>query len=118
MCHWENSRSFSPIRVVVVQLRWARAFSGGNLIEVLQQDRGAPISPTALPCYNPVSTDETRAVYTAMAREFSGIGHWYTCINGHPFTVGKCGMPMQQARCPECGEAVGGVRHMFAEGVQ
>ncbi|KAI1768094.1 hypothetical protein GGR53DRAFT_35773 [Hypoxylon sp. FL1150] len=68
--------------------------------------------------YNAVSADEMRAVYEAMTREFSGTGHWYTCVNGHPFTVGECGMPMQQARCPECGEAVGGANHTPAEGVQ
>ncbi|RYP92615.1 hypothetical protein DL770_001257 [Monosporascus sp. CRB-9-2] len=68
--------------------------------------------------YQTVSADEMRAVYEAMRREFLGTGHWYTCRNGHPFTVGECGMPMQQARCPECGEAVGGQSHMPAEGVR
>ncbi|RYO80510.1 hypothetical protein DL762_007600 [Monosporascus cannonballus] len=68
--------------------------------------------------YQKVSADEMRAVYEAMRREFHGAGHWYTCRNGHPFTVGECGMPMEQARCPECGEAVGGRSHMPAEGVQ
>jgi len=40
-----------------------------------------------------------KEVMSAMAREFRGSGHWYTCVNGHPFTVGECGMPMEQARC-------------------
>ncbi|KAI2609251.1 hypothetical protein GGR54DRAFT_382142 [Hypoxylon sp. NC1633] len=68
--------------------------------------------------YSSVSADEMRAVYKAMAREFSGTGHWYTCENGHPFTVGECGMPMQTARCPECGAPVGGSDHRPVEGVQ
>ncbi|CAK7229929.1 hypothetical protein SCUCBS95973_007397 [Sporothrix curviconia] len=68
--------------------------------------------------YQPVSADEMRAVYKAMSREFSGSGHWYTCANGHPFTVGECGMPMQQARCPECSAPVGGQDHVNAQGVQ
>ncbi|RYP42242.1 hypothetical protein DL767_000406 [Monosporascus sp. MG133] len=68
--------------------------------------------------YQKVSAHEMRAIYEAMRREFVGTGHWYTCRNGHPFTVGECGMPMEQARCPECGEAVGGRSHMPAEGVQ
>ncbi|RYP53102.1 hypothetical protein DL768_001879 [Monosporascus sp. mg162] len=68
--------------------------------------------------YQKVSAKEMREVYEAMSREFLGTGHWYTCRNGHPFTVGECGMPMQQARCPECGEAVGGQSHMPAEGVR
>lgn len=67
--------------------------------------------------YRPVTADERRAVYAAMAKEFSGTGHWYTCEEGHPFTVGECGMPMEQARCPECGSAVGGQNHLPAAGV-
>ncbi|KAI1103087.1 hypothetical protein F4804DRAFT_245949 [Jackrogersella minutella] len=67
--------------------------------------------------YEAVSTEEMRAVYEAMSREFSGTGHWYHCENGHPFTIGECGMPMQQARCPECGAAVGGAAHVPAQGV-
>ncbi|KAF2671812.1 hypothetical protein BT63DRAFT_180528 [Microthyrium microscopicum] len=68
--------------------------------------------------YQPVTSDEMRAVYQAMRTEFLGTGHWYTCVNGHPFTVGECGMPMQQALCPECGEHVGGAHHQPVEGVQ
>lgn len=68
--------------------------------------------------YRPVTGDELRAVYAAMSREFSGTGHWYTCERGHPFTIGECGMPMQLARCPECGSPVGGQSHTPARGVR
>ncbi len=68
--------------------------------------------------YRQVSTDEMRSVYEAMSSELHGTGHWYTCENGHPFTVGECGMPMELARCPECGETVVGGSHVPAEGVQ
>ncbi|KAK2813103.1 hypothetical protein FQN50_000780 [Emmonsiellopsis sp. PD_5] len=68
--------------------------------------------------YMPVSTAERLEVLTAMAREFRGSGHWYYCRNNHPFTIGECGMPMQQARCPECGEGVGGREHRAVEGVR
>lgn len=64
-----------------------------------------------------VSDGEIRKVVAAMEREFSGTGHWYRCVNGHPFTVGECGAPMQQSRCPQCGAAVGGQHHQAAEGV-
>ena len=67
--------------------------------------------------YQPVSSDEMQKVVTAMTREFRGTGHWYRCRNGHPFTVGEYGMPMQTARCPQCGEVVGGQHHRAAEGV-
>ncbi|KAI0430798.1 hypothetical protein F5Y09DRAFT_330849 [Xylaria sp. FL1042] len=68
--------------------------------------------------YTKVSAEEMKAVYQAMAREFWGTGHWYTCANGHPFTVGECGMPMEEARCPECGAPVGGSNHRAVEGVR
>ena len=68
--------------------------------------------------YQKVSAQELRAIYEAMSGELRGIGHWYNCANGHPFTVGECGMPMELARCPECGAPVGGSSHIPAEGVQ
>ncbi|TEA12152.1 NFX1-type zinc finger-containing protein 1 [Colletotrichum sidae] len=68
--------------------------------------------------YSEVSNDEMRAVYQAMSREFSGTGHWYRCENGHPFTIGECGMAMQLARCPECGAPVGGQDHQSVAGVE
>ncbi|KAK2008989.1 P-loop containing nucleoside triphosphate hydrolase protein [Colletotrichum eremochloae] len=68
--------------------------------------------------YNEVSVDEMRDVYAAMSRELRGTGHWYTCANGHPFTIGECGMPMERARCPECGAPVGGQNHQAVEGVR
>ncbi|RKO86680.1 hypothetical protein BDK51DRAFT_5433, partial [Blyttiomyces helicus] len=54
---------------------------------------------------------EKAAVFRAMAATFGGSGHWYECPNGHPYTIGECGMAMQQSRCPECGAAVGGGNH-------
>ncbi|CAF9935528.1 MAG: hypothetical protein HETSPECPRED_009820 [Heterodermia speciosa] len=44
-------------------------------------------------------------------------GHWYNCANGHPFAIEECGMPMERARCPECGSPVGGEGHRAVEGV-
>lgn len=68
--------------------------------------------------YSAVSDEEMRAAVKAMQTEFLSTGHWYRCVNGHPFTVGECGMPMAQTRCPECGAPVGGRDHVVAEGVQ
>jgi len=53
--------------------------------------------------YMPVSNEEKAAVYAAMAHDFRGTGHWYYCENGHPFTIGECGMPMETSQCPQCG---------------
>lgn len=67
--------------------------------------------------YELVSAEERKAISLAMKYEFRGSGHWYACANGHPFTIGECGMPMEQARCPECGERIGGTNHTMTEGV-
>lgn len=68
--------------------------------------------------YRPVTAAELKAVYAAMSTEFRGTGHWYRCENGHPFTIGECGMAMEMARCPECDAPVGGSNHQTAEGVE
>ncbi|KAF2128236.1 P-loop containing nucleoside triphosphate hydrolase protein [Dothidotthia symphoricarpi CBS 119687] len=68
--------------------------------------------------YMPVSNEEKAAVYAAMARDFRGTGHWYYCENGHPFTVGECGMPMETSQCPQCGSPVGGQNHRSVGGVR
>ncbi|KAH7021747.1 putative NF-X1 finger and helicase domain protein [Macrophomina phaseolina] len=67
--------------------------------------------------YSVVTSEERRNVLAAMATEFRGTGHWYYCGNGHPFTVGECGMPMEETRCPQCGEPAGGRSHQPAAGV-
>ncbi|KAI4718642.1 hypothetical protein E4T48_05160 [Aureobasidium sp. EXF-10727] len=67
--------------------------------------------------YQPVNSEEMREVVAAMATEFSGTGHWWQCENGHPFTIGECGMPMQTARCPQCNGLIGGQGHQAAAGV-
>ena len=42
------------------------------------------------------------------------------CIygRGHPYTVGNCGMPMQETRCsaPGCGALIGGHNHKSSAG--
>ena len=39
---------------------------------------------------------------------------WYKCPKGHLYVVGECGRPMEQSRCPECGEHIGGMNHVPA----
>ncbi|KAL3444860.1 hypothetical protein BJX65DRAFT_319748 [Aspergillus insuetus] len=71
--------------------------------------------------YEEVTSKELEGIKLAMVSGHGGIsthsGHWYNCENGHPFAVGECGMPMELARCPECGAQVGGQHHRPAEGV-
>ncbi|KAJ4249160.1 hypothetical protein NW762_012495 [Fusarium torreyae] len=68
--------------------------------------------------YRPVTAEELRQVYTASLGELSGTGHWYTCPHGHPFTINRCGMAMEEATCPECGARIGGQNHVSVEGVR
>ncbi|KAG7401391.1 hypothetical protein PHYBOEH_001383 [Phytophthora boehmeriae] len=66
--------------------------------------------------YQSVSMEEMKAIKTAMRAEFRGSGHWYRCVNGHSYSIGECGMAMEQTRCPECGAPVGGANHSFVNG--
>lgn len=68
--------------------------------------------------YSEVTNEERRAVVKAMSEQMSGSGHWYTCTNGHPFVIDACGMPMERARCGECGAGIGGSNHVAVEGVR
>ncbi|TQV90192.1 NF-X1 finger and helicase domain-containing protein [Cordyceps javanica] len=71
--------------------------------------------------YEAVSPEEIAAIKKAMLSGRDGMathfGHWYNCVNGHPFAIGECGMPMEQARCPECGAPIGGQNHQSVPGV-
>ncbi|KAK3385877.1 hypothetical protein B0H63DRAFT_523192 [Podospora didyma] len=73
------------------------------------------------PRYEEVTAEELatvrKAMVTGSGRLATHSGHWYNCENGHPFAIGECGMPMEQARCPECGAAIGGQNHAFLAGV-
>ena len=50
-----------------------------------------------MPLYSPVFT--TRHVYVLVV------------TTGHVYAIGECGGAMQESRCPECGETVGGLQH-------
>ncbi|KAG6083616.1 hypothetical protein E4U16_003878 [Claviceps sp. LM84 group G4] len=69
--------------------------------------------------YRPATIEELRAAFEALAGEFGPGGtHWYACENGHYFTIGECGRPMEEARCPDCGAGIGGQAHNLAAGVR
>ena len=38
-------------------------------------------------------------------------GAWFKCQNGHIYTVGECGRPMEESICPECKSKIGGINH-------
>jgi len=71
--------------------------------------------------YEEITPEELAAIKSAMVGGSGGLathsGHWYNCVNGHPFAIGECGMPMQRARCPECNAPIGGQNHTPVAGV-
>ncbi|CAG8022577.1 unnamed protein product [Penicillium salamii] len=73
------------------------------------------------PRYEKVTLKELQSIKMAMINGLQGMatnsGHWYNCENGHPFAIGECGMPMEEARCPECRARIGGTNHQTVEGV-
>ncbi|GLV42804.1 uncharacterized protein CBL_03544 [Carabus blaptoides fortunei] len=40
-----------------------------------------------------------------------GKGRWFKCPNGHYYAIGSCGGAMEESKCPECGERIGGTNH-------
>ncbi|XP_033923494.1 LOW QUALITY PROTEIN: E3 ubiquitin-protein ligase RNF213 [Melopsittacus undulatus] len=56
----------------------------------------------------------------AQARAWEGVAalRWYRCPNGHPCTVGECGLPMETSYCIDCGVRVGGEEHKPLQGFQ
>ncbi|RPB18740.1 P-loop containing nucleoside triphosphate hydrolase protein [Terfezia boudieri ATCC MYA-4762] len=59
----------------------------------------------------PVINNETKAAYDAMRAD------WYYCVNRHPFTIDRYGMPMELARCPQCDAPIGGNDHVTVTGI-
>ncbi|NXK82724.1 RN213 ligase, partial [Amazona guildingii] len=58
--------------------------------------------------------------HTMQARAWEGVAalRWYRCPNGHPCTVGECGLPMVTSRCVDCGVRIGGEAHKPLQGFQ
>ncbi|KAG9092170.1 hypothetical protein FS749_015949 [Ceratobasidium sp. UAMH 11750] len=69
--------------------------------------------------YSTVTREENRSIMRALMQgsdHLSHTGHFYECINGHPYVIGECGGAMQQSTCPECGTPIGGSGHRTAAG--
>ncbi|PRP84560.1 putative NF-X1 finger and helicase protein [Planoprotostelium fungivorum] len=60
-----------------------------------------------------LTKEEKRAIFQAMGLAASSPygGHFYTCPNGHVYTIGDCGGAMQESTCNECGSRIGGGAH-------
>lgn len=59
-----------------------------------------------------LTEDEKRMIVKAMGMKQ---GHWFKCPNGHSYCIGECGGAMEVAKCPVCGEDIGGTKHNLLE---
>eukprot|EP01128_Nolandella_sp_AFSM9_P004259 TRINITY_DN1882_c0_g1_i2.p2 TRINITY_DN1882_c0_g1~~TRINITY_DN1882_c0_g1_i2.p2 ORF type:complete len:207 (+),score=27.09 TRINITY_DN1882_c0_g1_i2:917-1537(+) len=65
---------------------------------------------------------EKKAIFEAMSKDVGSNnnlafgGHWYSCPNGHTYTIGECGGAMEESTCPECGSRIGGSDHSLVAG--
>ncbi|KAG9090836.1 hypothetical protein FS749_000254 [Ceratobasidium sp. UAMH 11750] len=69
--------------------------------------------------YSAVTREENRSIMRALMEgsdHLSHTGHFYECVNGHPYVIGECGGAMQRSTCPECGTPIGGSDHQAAAG--
>lgn len=102
----------AQLRELPMQFRNAQAGTVDRIAEELVMMRRRARGPF----YEKVTDAERLSVRVAMQTEFAGSGHWYRCPNGHSYSIGECGMAMEQANCPECGAIVGGSNHISAAG--
>jgi len=62
-------------------------------------------------CYTRrINVKETELKDIMQDREL-GRCDWYTCSQGHLYMIGECRLPMFLAKCPTCGERIGGRHH-------
>ncbi|CAE6460674.1 unnamed protein product [Rhizoctonia solani] len=69
--------------------------------------------------YSTLTKEESRDIMRALmagSDHLSHTGHFYECINGHPYVIGECGGAMQRSTCPECGAGIGGSNHSLDSG--
>lgn len=94
----------------VRHLDWIIAMDATRFPELREEAQRAKAS---------LDTDSRKKVIEAMNRDLlagydyggSASSHWFQCPNGHPYFIGECGRAMQESRCIECGERVGGSGH-------
>ena len=36
-------------------------------------------------------------------------------FSGHYYSIGECGMPMEERKCPQCNVTIGGINHLLSD---
>lgn len=112
MIRW-SQKSPSLEADITSQIHWALGCSRPLAVEDL--------IPDFLELQRIISNRDLQRIRSAMSTTTgynfgtSSSDHWYQCRNGHPYFIGECGRAMEQARCPECYEPIGGLDHILVE---
>ena len=64
------------------------------------------------PQLSPITKEEKIQIVRAIGLKQ---GHWFKCRNGHYYAIGECGGAMEESKCPECSEVIGGQHHRLAD---
>ena len=64
------------------------------------------------PQLSPITKEEKIQIVRAIGLKQ---GHWFKCRNGHYYAIGECGGAMEESKCPECREVIGGQHHRLAD---
>ncbi|CAM6115293.1 unnamed protein product [Calypogeia fissa] len=117
----KSSRRASDPLAIRAMVQWASALTQRkeftSAIELCDAVLGRdPQNQLAKELSEKAKKGEVQLVVQAMAADVGGRGHWYTCPNGHLYTIGECGGAMQLSKCPDCKAEVGGGQHRLTAG--
>lgn len=115
-----SSRAGDSIAMQAI-VQWASALTNSkeftNAIELCDAVLGRnPDNRLAEEVKEKAKKGEVQLVVQAMAPDVGQKGHWYTCPNGHLYTIGECGGATQLSKCPDCKAEVGGGQHRLTAG--
>ncbi|KAI1711481.1 NFX1-type zinc finger-containing protein 1 [Ditylenchus destructor] len=59
--------------------------------------------------------DALKQQFKELTESHKAVGYdvrkWYKCSKGHLYGIGECGGAMEESKCPECKEVIGGSGH-------
>ncbi|XP_061567180.1 E3 ubiquitin-protein ligase rnf213-alpha-like [Cololabis saira] len=110
--HSRLSGSKSASVEITVHLAAVLLCGAQGILAPLQQLAMAPANMLA--AFLPTMPEDMIAV----AQQVLGPVRWYLCPNGHPCTIGECGLPVQTSHCVDCGAVIGGNEHRAVQGFQ
>ncbi|XP_077192287.1 NFX1-type zinc finger-containing protein 1 [Paroedura picta] len=111
MCRAAGGKMDDPTAELVGTIR--RILEGGGRFTREDErfvEENMVVVKAALPTSG-LGISEAERVQIVNAVTGSQQGHWFKCQNGHIYVITECGGAMEQSRCPECQEIIGGTSH-------